>query len=359
MSEKNRILVVDDEAPVRRVLEEMLRSLDYAVLEAEDGAQTLALALHQQPDLILLDVGLPDLSGFEVAKLIRGRFDPTVLPIIIVTGRDRREERLKAVEAGANDFIGKPVDVTELKVRVAAQLRLKEAERLRRRHRAELERAVRERTQELLATLRRLREAQMETLFRLALAAEYKDDETGEHIQRVGSYCGILAAAAGLPAHQVHLLEVAGPMHDVGKIGIPDAILLKPGKLDPGEWEIMKTHTSIGHQLLSGSESEYLEVGASVALTHHERWDGAGYPQGLATEEIPIEGRICAIADVFDALTSERPYRPAFPVEQAVDMLRAGRGSQFDPGLLDLFIENLDRILSAKQKTQQGDLNER
>jgi len=359
MTERKRILVVDDEVPVRQVLGEMLQSLGYAVLEAEDGAQTLDLAFHREADLILLDVGLPDLSGFEVAKLIRRRFDPAVLPIIMVTGRAGREERLKAVEAGANDFIGKPVDMTELKVRVAAQLRLKEAELLRRRHRAELERAVRERTRELRATLERLREAQMDTLFRLALAAEYKDDETGKHIQRVGSFCGILATAAGLPGHQVHLLEVAGPMHDVGKIGVPDAILLKPGKLDPGEWEIMKTHTTVGHQLLAGSASEYLEVGATVALSHHERWDGTGYPQGLAKEEIPIEGRICAIADVFDALTSERPYRPPFPVEQAVDMLREGKGSQFDPDLLDLFIENLDRILAAKRKAERGDPDDR
>jgi len=359
MTERKRILVVDDEVPVRQVLREMLQSLGYAVLEAEDGAQTLDLAFHREADLILLDVGLPDLTGFEVAKLIRRRFDPAVLPIIMVTGRAGREERLKAVEAGANDFIGKPVDMTELKVRVAAQLRLKEAELLRRRHRAELERAVRERTRELRATLERLREAQMDTLFRLALAAEYKDDETGKHIQRVGSFCGILATAAGLPGHQVHLLEVAGPMHDVGKIGVPDAILLKPGKLDPGEWEIMKTHTTVGHQLLAGSASEYLEVGATVALSHHERWDGTGYPQGLAKEEIPIEGRICAIADVFDALTSERPYRPPFPVEQAVDMLREGKGSQFDPDLLDLFIENLDRILAAKRKAERGDPDDR
>ena len=359
MERAKKILVVDDEAPVRQILHDMLVSLGYTALEAEDGAQALELAFHREVDLILLDVGLPDLTGYEVARLIRRRFDSTVLPIIMVTGRAGREERLKAVEAGANDFIGKPVDVTELKVRVAAQLRLKEAELLRRRHQAELERAVRERTQELRTTLERLRESQMETLFRLALAAEYKDDQTGKHIQRVGDFCGILAAAAGLPGRQVHLLEVAGPMHDVGKIGVPDAILLKPGKLDPAEWEIMKSHTTIGHRLLSGSSSEYLEVGATVALSHHERWDGTGYPQGLVEEEIPIEGRICAIADVFDALTSDRPYRPAFPVEQAVDMLREGRGSQFDPGLLDLFIENLDRILAAKRRAKQGDPDDR
>lgn len=355
----SEILVVDDEPQVRQVIRDVLESLGYTVLEAASGEDALKVVFQDPPDLVLLDVNMPYLTGFEVASLIRHRYDPTELPILMVTGQAGREERLKAVEAGANDFIGKPVDITELKVRVAAQLKLKQAEELRRRHQEALERAVRERTRELRASLDRLQEAQIDTLFRLALAAEYKDDDTARHIRRVGRYCGLLAAAAGLPSRQIHLVEVAGPMHDVGKIGIPDSILLKPGKLDHQEWEIMKSHTTIGHRILDGSSSEYLQAAAVIALSHHERWDGSGYPNGLGGEEIPLYGRICAVADVFDALTSDRPYRPAFPVEQSVDMLREGRGSQFDPDLLDLFLQNLDHVLAAKRKAEQGGSDDR
>lgn len=360
MEGKRAVLVVDDEPASREVMRDMLESLGYLVVAAQDGLEALA-KLAAGVDLVLLDVNMPRMDGFEVVKHIRKKYSAAELPVIMVTGVSGRDERLRAVQTGANDFIEKPVDMTELRVRVSAQLRLKEAQDALRRYQTELENLVEERTAALRLALDELAEANrsthrayLDTIFRLALAAEYKDRETAGHIRRVGRYCGLIGRALGLPLREAEVLEVAGPMHDVGKLGVPDHILLKPGKLDAGEWEAMKQHTLIGARLLEGSPSEYLQAGAIIALSHHERWDGSGYPRGLVGEEIPLPGRICAVADVFDALTTDRPYRKAMSNEEALEVMRSGRGGHFDPEILDLFFENLDEVLAIQGEVQEA-----
>ncbi|MFW6457670.1 MAG: HD domain-containing phosphohydrolase, partial [Planctomycetota bacterium] len=276
------------------------------------------------------------------------------IPIVMVTGQDSREDRLRAVEAGADDFIGKPVDMTELRVRVTSQLEKKKAVDQLKAHEAQLEEKVKERTEALRETLdelaeskRAIQDAYVEAINRLARAAEFKDKGTGCHVERVGGCVEVLAQEAGLSPGTVEVFRYASRMHDVGKVGIPDTILLKSSELVGEEWEMMKTHTVLGRRILSGSSSEILQAGEVIAECHHEKWDGSGYPRGLEGKDIPIEGRICALADVFDALISDRPYRPAYPVEKAFSIMEQGRGTHFDPDLFDLFESNLDAIVKA------------
>ncbi len=353
-SSVQRILVVDDVDQNRVLLGSLVESLGFAVEMARDGHDALA-KLALDVDLMLLDVMMPGIDGYEVARRVRADAKFHDLPIIMVTALDSREDRVRAVQAGANDFIAKPIEKTELVVRIGSQLKLKEAQDDLKRHQAELERKVEERTEALRRALETLADAQLktyqahlDTIERLVLAAECKDHDTAEHIQRMSRFGIVLAEALNLPPGEVEVLRYAIPMHDVGKIGIPDAILLKPGRLTPQERTIMNSHTLIGGRLLAGSASSLLQAGEVIALTHHEWWDGNGYPKHLHGEDIPLPGRICAIADVFDALTSDRPYRPALPNEQALELMRQGRGSQFDPDLFDLFLAHFDHILEVQ-----------
>jgi putative two-component system response regulator len=353
-----RILIVDDNALNRELLEGMLENLGHDSEIAESGEQAIKMLSHDF-DLVLLDVMMPGIDGFETAKRIRVNKEMNGIPIIMVTALGDKESRLKAVEAGANDFISKPVDITELNVRSQAQLKIKEAQETIKNHNQILEETVQRRTMELRHALtdlskeqERTHDAHLDTIVRLSTAAEYKDEDTAIHIHRMSRYCGLLAESVGLPNDEVELIMRSSPMHDVGKIGIPDAILLKPGKLTDQEWVIMRSHTTIGARILAGSENELLQAGNIIAMSHHERMDGAGYPNGLAGEDIHLWGRICAVSDVFDALTSNRPYKEAFPNEKAFEILRAGRGDHFDPHILDVFFDRLDDVLAIKQKYQ-------
>jgi putative two-component system response regulator len=354
MNAAKRILVVDDVDYNRVLLETLVQSLGYEVETARDGLEALA-KLPLDIDLILLDVMMPGIDGYQVAQRVRADASYRDLPIIMVTSLDSREDRVHAVQAGANDFIAKPVERTELLVRLSSQLKLKDAQDALKRHQAELEQRVEQRTQALRLALQTAADAQLktyeahlDTIQRLVLAAECKDHDTAEHIQRMSQFGLVLARVIGLPPGQIEILRHAIPMHDVGKIGIPDSILLKPGKLTAEEREIMSSHTLIGGRILAGSPSELLQMGEVIALSHHEWWDGNGYPKQLRGESIPLPGRICALADVFDALTSDRPYRPAMTNEQALDLMRQGRGLQFDPDLFDAFFAHLDKILEAQ-----------
>jgi len=356
---KSRILIVDDEEYNRDMLGQILTNTGYEVDFAEDGFQALSM-IKLGFDLVLLDITMPGMDGFEVADRIREEFDAQELPICMVTGLTGREERLRALEAGANDFINKPVDMVEMNVRVASLLRLKESHDTIKRHQAELEAMVEQRTRDLKKALqesahaeRKAYHAQLETIDRLVLAAEYKDEDTAFHIKRMSRYSHLLATKLHLRPQECETILNASPMHDVGKIGTPDAILLKPGKLDPDEWEIMKQHTVIGARILGGSGSELLQAGEIIAISHHEKWDGSGYPNGLSGENIPLHGRIVAITDVFDALTSRRPYKEPFSNEKALEIMREGRGKHFDPTILDLFLNNFDEI--EKIQSQYGD----
>ena len=348
-----RILVVDDEEPNRDLLKQMIGVFGHEAELAKDGFEALA-KLHMNIDLVLLDVVMPGMDGFEVARRIRSTSQTWDIPIIMVTARSGKEDRLRAVEAGANDFIAKPFDMTELKVRTASLLKMKEHQDAIKRYQLELEDTVQRRTadlrralEEMSAAQKRTHEAYLDTIYRLALVAEYKDQYTGCHIARMSHICAILAGGLKLPPEEVEIIRAASPMHDVGKIGIPDAILLKPGRLTPEEWEVMKQHTSIGARILSGSNSEVLHAGEIIALSHHEKWDGSGYPHGWVGEEIPLWGRICAVADAYDAITSERPYKKALSHERALQIMVEERGRHFDPKLLDLFLDNLEEIIRS------------
>ena len=358
---RKRILVIEDDDGIRRITQMLVEGLGHRVEPVRDGIEGLA-KLQLGVDLVLLDVVMPGLDGFDVCRRIR--LDPhgKDVPVIMVTTFGTREYRLHAVETGANDFIAKPVDETELRVRVTSLLKMKEAQDQVKRYQAQLEEMVEVRTASLRRALEQTAEAQrlaytaqLETIERLAILAEYKDKVTGQHIQRMSEYCAVIARGLKLPPAEVELILHASRVHDVGKIAVPESILRKPSGLDASEWKVMRAHSNIGSAILDNSTSQILQAGRVIALHHHERWDGAGYPQGLAGHDIPLWGRICAVGDVFDAITSERPYKPAFPNEEALKVLRDGRGKHFDPRVVDAFFECLDEILVIQAKYRDAE----
>ena len=338
------IMIIDDEPANVRLLERILQQKGYPnVLGVTDSRQVEPLCAETQFDAFLLDIRMPHLDGFDILKLLKQRFVDDYLPVLVLTAQTDMETRLNALELGAKDFLIKPFDSLEALSRIRNLLEVRILHNQLRNQNITLEQQVRIRTAELYQT-------RQEVIRRLGLAAEYRDNETGNHIIRMSQYSQLLALAFGLSDKTAELILNAAPMHDIGKIGIPDRILLKPGKLDPDEWDIMKTHVQIGAELLSGSETELMETARLIALHHHERWDGKGYPGQLSGKDISIEGRICALADVFDALTSTRPYKSAWPVEKAVAWIEAGAGSHFDPRLTKLLDVILPEMLAIKAK---------
>ena len=356
MEQPYRIMVVDDEEQSRQVIAEMVESLGYEVETFSDGFEALA-AVKLDFDLVLSDAKMPGMDGFDLVNRLKTDEKYKDIPVAMVTGLNSKDDRLRAADAGADDFLGKPVRRVELRVRLRSLLRTKKARDELKEQRDQLEAKVRERTQDLRNSLRQMAEARrvaheahLETLHRLAVAAEYRDECTGAHVTRVGEFCGLLAEKLHLAPGEIEIIRGAGPIHDVGKIGIPDSILLKPGKLTAEEWSKMESHTTIGARILAGSESDVLRTGEVIARTHHEKWDGSGYPAGLKGDDIPLYGRICAVADVFDALTSDRPYREALDPDEAVEIMEAGRGSHFDPHLLDVFVDNKSEVFDIYEE---------
>jgi len=339
MERRASILIVDDDRMVRLMLRRILEGYGYLCAEASQVDPARALLSEAAFDLVITDMNMPGDSGMDLIRTISDRHSDTA--VIMVTGDDDPALAELAVEEGTYGYLIKPFGGNQLRVMVLNALRRRELEIQQRARTEDLERRVEERTAELDSS-------REETIERLSMAAELRDDATGEHIRRMSDCSGVLARRSGLDAEQVETIRLASLMHDVGKIGIPDAILLKPGPLTDQEFEVMKRHAEIGHRMLAGSQSQLLRVASIIALTHHERFDGAGYPQHLAGSSIPVEGRIAAIADVFDALISDRVYRPAFEVSAAVGMMREGRGTQFDPELFDLFFDALDDVLSLR-----------
>lgn len=337
---KQTVLVVDDTPDNIDVLHGILRE-HYRVKIAMNGKKALAIATSDDPpDIILLDIMMPEMDGYEVCIKLKSDARTRWIPVIFVTAMNEDQDEQLGLEMGAVDYITKPVKPALVVARTRAQLALYNQQR-------ELEFQVKERTKQLNDT-------RLEVIQRLGRAGEYKDNETGLHVIRMSHYSIILAKAAGFPDAEADILLNASPMHDIGKIGIPDAIILKPGKLNDKEWEIMRKHPAMGAAIIGKHEPGMLETARIIALTHHEKWDGSGYPRGVAGEEIPIEGRIVSIADVFDALTTARPYKDAWSVDDAVEVLEASAGSQFDPRLVPLFIKSLPEILKIKKKYAEG-----
>ncbi|MBL8074785.1 MAG: response regulator [Nitrospira sp.] len=343
------ILVVDDEEPIRRLLAYLLQSHGYTVEGAADAREARQKLSAQPYALMLCDVNMPGESGMDLVRHTLSAHPHTAA--IMVTGLDSSVLANAALDVGAFGYIVKPFESNEVLIDVANALRRRRLELENRHHRENLEDIVRTRTlalQQALEWLERtekeLRLSREETIQRLAIAAEFRDNATAQHVQRMSHYCELLARKAGLSPERCDLIRTASPMHDIGKIGTPDHVLLKPGKFTEEEFGVIAQHAEIGYRILSGSDAELLKVAAVIAYTHHERFDGTGYPRGLKGETIPIEGRIAAIADAFDALTTQRVYKPAFELGHAIDLMRKHRSAHFDPELLDTFIASTDEL---------------
>lgn len=339
------VMVVDDEEVIREVLKMIIESDGHTCSLASDGAMAVSMVAVAEPDVVVTDIDMPKLNGLELVKLIKRKYSSDV---IIMTGNKPDLSYSEYIEIGASDFVQKPITPSEMLTRINRVLK---------------ERCYREENrfahERLLAAHEELKTSYLDTIHRLVLAAEYKDEDTGDHIVRIGRFATLLAEKAGLPAREINDIGYSAPMHDIGKIGIPDQILLKPGKLTPEEFEVIKTHTIIGARILAQSKSPIIRYAQQIAISHHERWDGTGYPQGLKGARIPLSGRIVALADTFDALTSQRPYKPAYPLEVSLEIMRDGKGKHFDPDLLDLFMDNIDSIVGIQREVprmKQGEL---
>jgi putative two-component system response regulator len=356
-----RILLVDDEPLNIRVVRKYLAGAGYTDFYSTTApADVLPLLIRNEPDLVLMDIVMPKFSGLDILSAVRSDAQLAHIPVVMLTALEDRETKCKALSLGATDFLAKPVDPSELISRVRNVLLVKAHHDHLRNYAADLERRVKERTAQLEAS-------NQNVIHCLARAAEFRDDETGRHVLRVGCYAAIIAHQLGWDPDAVQMIRQAAQLHDVGKIGIPDAILTKPDKLSPqemevmrkhcgfgkqifeslteSEWSVFRRHAELGERILGDCTSPVLEMAAKIALTHHERWDGCGYPIGLAGDDIPLVGRITAVADVFDALSTKRPYKPAFPIDKCFAILEEGRGTHFDPRVLDAFMAAREEIL--------------
>ena len=345
-----RILIVDDEPTNLKLLARMLSSTGYRNLTlVQDSRKVLAEYRKQRPDLILLDLNMPYCDGFAVLRQLRELNDPLQPPVVILTAQTGRDFKLRSLTEGARDFLSKPFDLPELQARVSNLLDAHLAHLMMHDQKTVLEGLVQQRTREL-------RDTRLQIVRRLGRAAEYRDNETGLHIARMSRFSELIARRIGWPDGQAELILEASPMQDIGKIGIPDQVLLKPGKLTSDEFEVIKRHPVIGAELLDGDSSELLTMARVIALTHHEKWDGSGYPGGLHGEDIPLSGRIVALADVFDALTSARPYKQPWPTEKAVAHIVDNAGRHFDPELVACFRDVLPEVLEIMETLSEAEV---
>jgi putative two-component system response regulator len=346
----HKVLIIDDSEINLTLIKALVLKLgECEPVLYDNPLQALAWCREQVPDLVIVDYMMPDMDGLKFIAAFRALHGRDEVPVLMITANDQREVRYEALRGGANDYLTKPIDRVEFSARVRNMLSLRTGQKFlsdRAQHLASL---VDEQTREI-------RQREQELIFRISRAAEFRDPETGAHIQRMAHYSRAIALGLGLDSAVQKLILEAAPMHDVGKIGIPDYILLKPGKLTHEEFEVMKGHAKLGYELLKDSGSEVLRAGAQVAISHHEKFDGTGYPHGLKGNDIPLFGRIVAVADVFDALTSERPYKKAWSLEEACRYLEEGRGKHFDPLCVEALLAEWDLVLDTRQRFQDEDM---
>jgi len=350
-----QLLIVDDDKAVRQWEERVVRDNGYSCEGAHDAEAARAHLRTGAYQLALLDVNMPGNSGLDLLTEIRR--DHPDLEVVMVTGEDSMSLAMSAIELGAYGYLVKPVGTGELIINVANALHRRHGDAEAQRRMLRMQEEASERTDDLAQALQNLEvsekevwASQAETIFRLARLVEFRDEETGHHLHRMSSYCETIARTLGFNAEDTERLRLASQLHDVGKVAVPDSVLLKRGKLTPPEFEVIKGHSEIGYRMLSGSASDIVQLGALVAYTHHERWDGSGYPRGLPGETIPREGRIAAVADVFDALTSDRIYRAALPIRSAIGLMEGGRGKHFDPEVLDAFLAVLPEVERTRRQ---------
>ncbi|QWR77885.1 response regulator [Candidatus Magnetomonas plexicatena] len=328
------ILIVDDEAGNRQVMRQILKD-SYKLFFATDGNEALSIAEKAKPDMILLDVMMPGIDGYETCRRLKGNTDTEDIPVIFITSLAETGDESRGFEAGGVDYITKPVSPPVLLHRVAAHLEIFNQKRL-------CEEIIKNRTKQL-------QESQESAVFMLGDAGHFNDSDTGSHVWRMASYSVEIARACAWPVEVVEMIALAAAMHDTGKIGVPGSILRKPGKLDAEEWKVMMAHTTVGHSILSKSNTPLFRMSADIALYHHEKWDGTGYPKGLKGKDIPQSAAIVAVADVFDALTMIRPYKEAWPVDKALDEIKKGAGAHFDPHIVRCFFDIEDEIRRLKE----------
>lgn len=345
---KCKILIVDDVEINILVLVEALKNYSHISVSLDSKLAIESLS-HSLPDIILLDLFMPNISGFDVCHYVKNTPETKNIPIIFITFEKDPLSLNKAFELGAVDYITKPFNILEVNARLKTHLKLKIAENRLKDQNTILEYKVTERTKRLEEKNIELTEVKRETILRLCLAAELRDTDTGSHIKRIQAYSELIALKCGMSAENAEQLGLASSMHDLGKIGIPDHILLKSGKLTPEEFEAMKLHTVIGAKTLADGQSDLLRVAYRVALYHHERWDGQGYPHGLSGENIPLEARIVGLVDVFDALLSKRPYKDPFPLDKVIEIIQNEKGKHFDPNIIEIFLSSLEEILKLKE----------
>ena len=366
-----KIMIIDDEQLVIKVVKRYLATEGYSnFISVSDSRQAIEKIREELPDVILSDVNMRDVNGLDILRARQKSPIMNLIPVLILSSNEEKDIKRQALELGATDFLAKPVDPFDLSLRVRNALIVK-------RHHDHLANYANELEDEVCQRIDELEHSREQIVHCLARAAEYRDNETGEHIIRVGKYCRVIAEELGFSEDYCRKIELSAQLHDVGKIGIPDAVLLNPGRLDAEEFEVMKTHCGVGLEIMEplseldqdrvrrhsssgafimdGVESPMLELAASIARTHHEKWDGTGYPAKLAGESIPIEGRICCVADVFDALCSERPYKPKFPLKKCLEIMLSERGTRFDPKVLDAFFARFEQIEEIRQNHEDQD----
>ncbi len=344
-----RILVADDDTLVIEFIRKTLEPDGHHIIAAENGQDAFQKVETMLPDLVILDITMPVTDGFEVLGKLKSQDRTAFIPVVMITAHTEIKEQIKAFDQGADDFLTKPVDRTLLKARVKNLLKVKSYNDLMRDYQKDLELKVEKKTGHLRQALDMFKKSSMETIYRLANAAEYRDEATSRHVQRISLFSGCIARQLNVGVKMVEWISKAASLHDVGKIGIPDRILLKPGKLDEAEWQIMKEHCVIGKNILENSKISFIKLAEIIAYTHHEKWDGSGYPRGLKGEAIPFAARITSLADAFDVMTSRRPYKEPFPVEKAFRIIREDTGTHFDPAVVKAFFAASDEILSIKK----------